>query len=58
MFVFILQVSAAMEMMQRLKTDLEGKETELSERQQSVSVRLSVCLCEAAALPFELLTLS
>lgn len=38
-FVF-LQVSAAMEMMEKLKKDLTGKEKELSKRQQSVSGRL------------------
>ncbi|KAI3375796.1 hypothetical protein L3Q82_003740 [Scortum barcoo] len=34
------QVSAAMEMMERLKKDLEGKERELRERQQSVHLIL------------------
>ncbi len=33
---FVSQVSAAMEMMERLKEDLEGKEKELSERKKSV----------------------
>lgn len=39
------QVSAAAEMMERLKTDVELKETRLREQQQSVSARfLLTCL--------------
>ena len=37
LLIFLPQVSAAVEMMERLKKELKGKERELNEQQQSVS---------------------